>query len=266
MNGLARNQVRRQVVIKFRNVYYSKWDDRTCRHSGSVEYVGRSGLVESLEGGEVRIRRRGADSVRNGHLWVYRSDVVDSGKPLPAGSLVSVQDERGTPIGKALRSSTSDRTAIPDSRQRGSRTNQRRIHSVSNQRRPVPKSAGVDPKLSRRIYSKAISPRLDVIDMAKRWLFKILPGDRQLEPPSPPFFRINTSPVPSYSETKREFANWKGFRRTLHVVGDPVPDSIIVEEDGKQIEVALLTGQRLACFSISVKTTVLPDDTLMAWL
>ena len=63
--------------------------------------------MPAFEEGQVRIRKRGVARVRNGHLWVYRSDVVDPGNEIPAGSIVSVRDERGGAVGKAFYSSTS---------------------------------------------------------------------------------------------------------------------------------------------------------------
>src|SRR5437773_12523794 len=38
----------------------------------------------------VVVSRRGADRLRFGHVWVYRSDVVDA-KDVPPGALVTVQ-------------------------------------------------------------------------------------------------------------------------------------------------------------------------------
>jgi 23S rRNA (cytosine1962-C5)-methyltransferase len=54
----------------------------------------------------LKISRRGADRLKSGHVWVYRSDVI-SAEHLPPGALVSVTDERGKPLGTALYSSTS---------------------------------------------------------------------------------------------------------------------------------------------------------------
>jgi len=53
----------------------------------------------------VRVTKKGADRVRNGHLWIYSSDVVDY--EAEGGSVVSVTDERGNFIGKALYSDAS---------------------------------------------------------------------------------------------------------------------------------------------------------------
>ena len=53
----------------------------------------------------VSVSRRGADRLRAGHPWVYRSDVT-SGDAEP-GDLVEVRSERGRPLAWALWSSTS---------------------------------------------------------------------------------------------------------------------------------------------------------------
>ena len=53
----------------------------------------------------VTVSRRGAQRIRDGHPWVYRSDI--SADSVPPGSLVSVKDDRGKPLGTALYSSSS---------------------------------------------------------------------------------------------------------------------------------------------------------------
>jgi 23S rRNA (cytosine1962-C5)-methyltransferase len=54
----------------------------------------------------VTISRRGAERLKNGHVWVYRSDIV-SADGVPPGALVQVADERGKSLGAALYSSAS---------------------------------------------------------------------------------------------------------------------------------------------------------------
>ena len=53
----------------------------------------------------VRVNKKGADRVRHGHLWIYRSDVIEI--DADGGSVVSVRDERGNSIGQALFSNAS---------------------------------------------------------------------------------------------------------------------------------------------------------------
>src|SRR4030095_8090664 len=53
----------------------------------------------------VKVNKRGADRVRAGHLWIYRSDLVSV--EAEGGSIVSVTDERGNFVGQACYSDSS---------------------------------------------------------------------------------------------------------------------------------------------------------------
>lgn len=54
----------------------------------------------------VTISPRGATRLKQGHVWVYRSDIT-SADSIPPGSLVTVADQRGKPLGTAFYSSSS---------------------------------------------------------------------------------------------------------------------------------------------------------------
>jgi 23S rRNA (cytosine1962-C5)-methyltransferase len=54
----------------------------------------------------VKVSPRGATRLKDGHVWVYRSDIVSADGVSP-GSLVAVTDHRGKPLGTALYSSSS---------------------------------------------------------------------------------------------------------------------------------------------------------------
>lgn len=54
----------------------------------------------------VTVSRRGAQRLKAGHVWVYRSDIVSDGDS-PAGAVVDVRDERGKRLGNALYSNAS---------------------------------------------------------------------------------------------------------------------------------------------------------------
>jgi len=54
----------------------------------------------------VKLSLRGASRLKDGHVWVYRSDIV-SAEGVDPGSLVTVTDQRGKPLGTALYSSAS---------------------------------------------------------------------------------------------------------------------------------------------------------------
>ena len=53
----------------------------------------------------VKVNKKGATRVRQGHLWIYRSDVVEV--DATGGSVATVKDERGNFIGQALYSDAS---------------------------------------------------------------------------------------------------------------------------------------------------------------
>jgi 23S rRNA (cytosine1962-C5)-methyltransferase len=57
----------------------------------------------------ITISRKGAERARAGHLWIYRSDLLDAGGETPGGAVVHVRDERGRFVGSAL---YSDRSQI----------------------------------------------------------------------------------------------------------------------------------------------------------
>jgi 23S rRNA (cytosine1962-C5)-methyltransferase len=59
----------------------------------------------------ITVSRKGAERARAGHLWIYRSDLVDAGEGViaAAGAPVHVRDERGRFVGCAL---YSDRSQI----------------------------------------------------------------------------------------------------------------------------------------------------------
>src|ERR1051325_10048271 len=65
-----------------------------------------------LAKGQVWIHRRGADRIRRGHVWIYRSDVLQMDN-VEGGAIVTVREEknrdanRDTILGKAFYSSKS---------------------------------------------------------------------------------------------------------------------------------------------------------------
>ncbi len=55
---------------------------------------------------KLKVSARGTARLKSGHVWVYRSDVLDA-DGVPPGALVTVTDQRGKPFGTALYSSSS---------------------------------------------------------------------------------------------------------------------------------------------------------------
>lgn len=57
----------------------------------------------------VTVTKRGADRLRQGHLWIYRSDVLDAADA-SGGSVVGIKDQKGNFVGQALFSDSSEIT------------------------------------------------------------------------------------------------------------------------------------------------------------
>src|SRR5262245_8491856 len=109
-------------------------------------------MGNSFENGQVVVRKRGADRIRRGHLWIYRSDIADAAEA-KAGGIVEVREERGNFVGKAFYSSKSQialrfltRSDIPIDAEFF------RVRFAEADR--LRERLGVDPTLSRRIYSE----------------------------------------------------------------------------------------------------------------
>lgn len=57
---------------------------------------------------ELTVSRRGAKRIRNGHLWVYRSDLIGEADASAGGAVVRVLDETGNFVGQAFYSDRSE--------------------------------------------------------------------------------------------------------------------------------------------------------------
>jgi 23S rRNA (cytosine1962-C5)-methyltransferase len=100
--------------------------------------------------GTVKVTRRGADRVRQGHLWIYRSDVVDV--TAAGGSVVTVKDERGNFVGQALFSDASQislRFLTQNDEEIDRDWWRRRIHEAAGRRNITP-----DTNAYRLVYSE----------------------------------------------------------------------------------------------------------------
>jgi len=69
----------------------------------------RSAVISSMQMAEVSITSRGAKRIRNGHLWVYRSDVAKA-EDVEGGAIVRVVDQAHNFVGQAFYSDSSEIT------------------------------------------------------------------------------------------------------------------------------------------------------------
>ena len=129
------------------------------------------------ETAEIRISRRAADRLRAGHLWVYRTELTtpasEVASGVAAGSLVTVADGAGRPMGTAMYSSSSQISLRMVSRTPGlSRAAylddlRARVAEAFARRRivaPLSSTAGRETDAQRLLFAEAVGVPRSVAD------------------------------------------------------------------------------------------------------
>jgi 23S rRNA (cytosine1962-C5)-methyltransferase len=197
-----------------------------------------------IEEGRVRIQKRGVTRVRNGHLWVYRSDIVDI-RDVPPGAVTTVQDERDTVIGKAFYSSKSQialrflaRGDVP--------IDEAFLRSRFDQADQLRARLGVDPQLSRRIYSEGdFLPGL-IVDRYAEFLVvqSLTQSADRLQPLFTSILQDRYRPRAILFRNDSKVRELEGLPLVQSSAGEQTPASVITQQDGKQMEIPLTEGQK----------------------
>src|SRR2546428_2380566 len=194
--------------------------------------------------GQIVIRRHGADRIRRGHLWVYRSDIVNP-KDAEPGSIVSVRDERETILGKAFFSSKSQISLRFLSRGDAPIDEaffQERFALADRLRERL----GVDPLASRRIYSEG--------DLLPGWVIDRY-GDRlvvqsliqatdRLQPLVTNIVMDRYRPRSILFRIDSRVSELEGLELKQEAAGDPIPDFLVTNRAGKKIGSPLRPGPK----------------------
>jgi 23S rRNA (cytosine1962-C5)-methyltransferase len=201
-----------------------------------------------LENGEVRIAKRGADRIRRGHLWVYRSDIKNA-DALEPGSVVRVRDERERIVGKAFYSSKSQialRFLCRDDTKIDEEFFRRRLAAADTYRA----RAGIDPKLSRRIFSEGdLLPGL-IVDRYGEYLViqSLIQSTDRLEPLLKNLLVERYQPKSILVRNDNRVRELEGLELRQEIIGEPIPDPLTIFEDNKAISVSLTTGQKTGSY------------------
>lgn len=200
--------------------------------------------MESVQAGQVRIRKRGVARVRGGHLWVYRSDILDVKDAAP-GSIVAVRDERDVVVGKAFYSSQSQialRFLARGDAQIDEGFFRRRFDEADALRTRL----DVDPNLSRRIYSEGdLLPGL-IVDRYGEYLVvqSLTQAADRLQPLFESILQERYRPRSIVFRNDSKVRELEGLPLVQTWSGEEPPETVVVNEDGKQMEIALATGQK----------------------
>ena len=201
-----------------------------------------------MENGQVVISKRGVERMRRGHLWIYRSDILKD-KDVDPGSIVAVRDERGTVLGKAFFSSKSQISirllcrgdvAIDEAFfvQRFADADQLR------------QRLNVDPVLSRRIYAEGdLLPGLIVDRYANSMVIQnLIQATDRIQPLITHILQERYQPRSILFRNDSRVRELEGLELKQETVGEPIPDPIVVNEDGKEIAVSLASGQKTGSY------------------
>jgi 23S rRNA (cytosine1962-C5)-methyltransferase len=194
------------------------------------------------------IRKRGADRIRRGHLWVYRSDIQDTRNAAP-GSIVDVQDDRGRFLAKAFYSSKSQ-IALRVLTRENADIDEAFFRDRFDQADRFRRRLDVDPLLSRRIYSEGdFVPGLIVDRYNDRLVVQsLIQGTDAIQPLFTRLLAERYEPRSMVFRNDSRVRELEGLELRQEIVGDPVPESLIVDEDGKQISLSLTAGQKTGSY------------------
>jgi 23S rRNA (cytosine1962-C5)-methyltransferase len=202
---------------------------------------------EVQQQGEVVITKRGAARIRNGHLWVYRSDVVEcAAEP---GAIAAVRDPRGAIAGKAFYSSTSQ-IALRFLARGDAVIDQGFFERRLAQADALRSRAGVDPQLSRRVNSEGdLLPGL-IVDRYGDYLVvqSLTQAVNRLQSQFTQLLQHRYRPRSIILRNDNKVRELEGLPLVQEWIGEEPPKSVVVDEDGRAIEVLLQSGQKTGAF------------------
>lgn len=197
--------------------------------------------------GRVKITRRGADRVRSGHLWVYRSD-VRSAEAEP-GAVVRVTDETGNFVGRAFFSSRSQITLRLLTRDDVAINRDflaARIRSAIEYRKRVV----ADTEAYRLIYGESdLLPSL-IVDRYAEWLViqTLSQGTDRHKDEIVSILQERLSPRGILERNDPRVRELEGLERRSSVLYGTVPEEVTATQNGIRFLYDLRTGQKTGGF------------------
>ncbi len=197
---------------------------------------------------EVTVTKRGADRIRGGHLWIYRSDVLDA-KEAKGGSVVIVRDQNRNFIGQAFYSDSSQialrfltLTDEPIDREWW----RRRIRDAARRR------AGIDPATNayRLVYSEGdLLPSLIIDRYDGVFVLQTLSqGTESIKPLMVELLTEEFAPRAIIERNDVRVRQHEGLEMTAGTLYGEAPEEFEILQDGIRFNVAPLSGQKTGSF------------------
>ena len=203
------------------------------------------------------VNKKGAKRVRNGHLWIYKSDVLRV--EASGGDVVSVFDEGKNFVGKAFFSDSSEitlriftinkeeidkefwRQRILEAAKRRNRDAEKRLSTLDSQ---------LSTNATRLIYTEGdLIPSLIVDDYAGVFVMQTLSqGTEKLKQTFVEILREEFSPTAIIERNDVKVRGRENLPEITSVLYGEVPDEIIINQDGIDFYVSPLGGQKTGSF------------------
>jgi len=197
--------------------------------------------------GQVTISQRGAERLRSGHLWVYRSDVRNA--EAEGGHVVRVKDERANFVGRAFFSSRSQITIRLLTREDAPVDREffkTRIQAAAEYRKRVVQ----DTEAYRLVYSEAdLLPSL-IVDRYADWLVlqTLSQGTERCKEEFVSILVELFSPRGILERNDPRIRELEGLERKVSLLHGEVPEEVIASRNGMRFLHDLYKGQKTGGF------------------
>jgi 23S rRNA (cytosine1962-C5)-methyltransferase len=193
------------------------------------------------------VNGKGAKRIRQGHLWIYRSDVV--GVEANGGEVVSVFDEQERFVGKAFFSDKSEITLrfVGTKDETINREFWTRKIVEAAKRRSNNES---NTNTFRLINSEGdLIPSLIIDNYAGNFVIQTLSqGTEKLKETFVEILRENFDVISIIERNDVKVRELEGLEQIKGVLFGELPDEIMIEQDGIKFYVSLLKGQKTGSF------------------
>jgi 23S rRNA (cytosine1962-C5)-methyltransferase len=196
----------------------------------------------------VAITQRGAERVRAGHLWVYRSDIANA-VGVPGGSIVRVRDVRGRYVGRALysdRSEISLRLLTLQDEEIDREWWRRRLRDAARRRTAI----AADSNAYRLVYSEGdLLPSL-IVDVYRDVLVMqtLSQGTESVKGMLVELLSEEFSPRAIVERNDVRVRELEGLEMRTGVLYGDAPDELEIVQHGVRFLVAPLGGQKTGSF------------------
>jgi 23S rRNA (cytosine1962-C5)-methyltransferase len=193
------------------------------------------------------ISQKAVDRLQAGHLWVYRSDVLECGAS--PGSIVIVKDKRGRVYGRAFYSSNSLitlRLITQEDRDIDKKFWRQRIEQASQLRQLVVR----DSEVFRLVHGEGDWMPSIIVDRYGDVLSiqTLSQGSEQAKPVLTELLLELFQPKAIIERNDSKVRSLEGLSQTISILHGSDPGEIVCRENGRPFYYQLLSGQKTGAF------------------